>query len=60
MEWAFELLVREADALEWPDRPGSAARIEIDGEALQRVFAPRNLYNYLLPLRSSRMYQIAG
>ena len=59
MEWAFELLVREADALEWPERPGSAALTEIDG-GVARVFAPENLYNYLLPLRSSRMYPIGG
>jgi hypothetical protein len=34
LERVFELLVREADALEWPDRAGSAARIEDGGRRL--------------------------
>ena len=34
-----------ADALEWPVRTERAAVVEIDWEALPRVFAPQNLDN---------------
>ena len=48
------------DALEWPGRTGRAAVVEIDWQALSRAFEPQNLCNYLLSLRSSKMYQIGG